>query len=229
LVTVLWASRSSTDPARNVKQVTPYHRAFLFLIKKTVTIATRVLSCGRVANLLRRALCTVLIKSLERFCRSPAPRNGGLHRVICIEALSLERFDTLFVTWLLAPLALVGCCRQTCHYPRSSYDRKHKAQRTQTTKHDRLESHLLDIGAREEQSIKITKVLRYRRPGPAFPSQKIEPHKAVLKLVGNEKNAKILRRGGRHSDHDEKKRAIWDKSLRERPAPHTRLGALRAC
>jgi hypothetical protein len=35
--------RTSTFPARDVEQVTPYHRAFLFLIKTTVTIATRVL------------------------------------------------------------------------------------------------------------------------------------------------------------------------------------------
>jgi len=42
LVRVLWTCLSSTDPARGVKQITPYHRAFLFLIK----IATRVLSLG---------------------------------------------------------------------------------------------------------------------------------------------------------------------------------------
>jgi hypothetical protein len=35
--------RSSTDPARDFEQATPYHRAFLFLIKTTVTIATHVL------------------------------------------------------------------------------------------------------------------------------------------------------------------------------------------
>ena len=51
LVRVLWTCRSSTDPARDVEQITPYHRAFLFLIKTTVTIATRVLSCGRIVNL----------------------------------------------------------------------------------------------------------------------------------------------------------------------------------
>ena len=51
LVRVLWTCLSSTDPARDVKQITPYHRAFLFLIKTTVTIATRVLSCGRIVNL----------------------------------------------------------------------------------------------------------------------------------------------------------------------------------
>jgi hypothetical protein len=56
LVRVLWTWRPSTFPARGVKQVglavAPYHRAFLFLIKTTVTIATRVLSCGRKVNLI---------------------------------------------------------------------------------------------------------------------------------------------------------------------------------
>ena len=36
LVRVLWACLSSTDPVRDVKQITPYHRAFLFLIKTAV-------------------------------------------------------------------------------------------------------------------------------------------------------------------------------------------------
>ena len=46
LVRALWTCRSSTDPARDVEQTTPYHKVFLFLIKTTVTVATRVLSCG---------------------------------------------------------------------------------------------------------------------------------------------------------------------------------------
>jgi hypothetical protein len=48
LVRVLWACRSSKDPARDVEQATPYDKAFLFLIKTTFTIATRpVLRAGR--------------------------------------------------------------------------------------------------------------------------------------------------------------------------------------
>jgi hypothetical protein len=50
LVRVLWTCRSSKDPLRDVEQVTPYQRAFLFLIITTVAIATRVLSCGRIST-----------------------------------------------------------------------------------------------------------------------------------------------------------------------------------
>jgi hypothetical protein len=46
LVRVLWTCRSSTDPSRDVEQVTPYHRAFLFLIKTTVTIARTIARRG---------------------------------------------------------------------------------------------------------------------------------------------------------------------------------------
>jgi hypothetical protein len=52
LVRVPWNCLSSTDPVRDVEQVTPYHRAFLILIKTAVAFATRVLSCGRIVNLI---------------------------------------------------------------------------------------------------------------------------------------------------------------------------------
>ena len=46
LVRVLWTCLSSTNPARDAEQVTPYHRASLFLIKTAAAIAISVLEYG---------------------------------------------------------------------------------------------------------------------------------------------------------------------------------------
>ena len=80
LVRVPWTCLSSTGPARDVEQVTPYHRAFLFLIKTTVTIATRVLSCGRRAGSVRTSCYTV---TKRKEC------NVFLIRVILFKAVCL--------------------------------------------------------------------------------------------------------------------------------------------
>ena len=64
LVRVLWTCLSSTDPARDVKQIATCHRACLFLIKTAVTIATRVLSCGRIANLFP-GLCSSVAQQIS--------------------------------------------------------------------------------------------------------------------------------------------------------------------
>jgi len=89
--------RSSTDPARDVEQVTPYHRAFLFLIKTTVTIATRVLSCGRIVNLFP-GLCSSMAQPVYWEGRWMWLQHQS-KRQLRLEKADSKRNVTLVVSW----------------------------------------------------------------------------------------------------------------------------------